>query len=125
MVTNLDQEREICDIFAIDEHGKPTTYLSFLILELMFCEPQRWFTTVELARLLAFKFSDVESICRQLKQVDFLVESTKVPNQYQYNLNCRNVDLQTGFESFLIDVQLESLPIHLILDYSPSFHSRV
>jgi len=123
MVTKSAEEREICDIFAIDEHGRPTTYLSFLILELMFCEPRRSFTTTELAKLLAARFSDVDSICRQLKEVDFLVECAKVPSQYQYNLNSANSDIQAAFEKFLVEVELEGLPVHLMLDYSPSFPS--
>jgi hypothetical protein len=123
MVAKLRNEKELADLRPIDEYGKPTTYLSFLVLELMFCEPHRWFTTTELARLLAARFSDVDSICRQLKQAHFLVECAKVPNQYQYNLNSTNSDLQAAFEKFLVEVELESLPVHLILDYSPSFRS--
>lgn len=117
------EERELCDASAVDEHGIPTTYLSFLILELMFCELHRWFTTAELAKLLAAKFSDVDSICRQLKEADFLVESAKVPGQYQYNVKTKNISVQAGFEKFLVEVELEGLPVHLMLDYSPSFRS--
>ena len=123
MVTKLTAEKELADLPPVDEYGKPTTYLSFLILELMFCDPHKWFTTTQLAKLLAAKFSDVDSICRQLQQADFLVESTKVPGQYQYNLNSINSDVQAAFERFLVEVELESLPVHLILDYSPSFRS--
>ena len=124
MATTLHLEKELDDLPPIDEHGKPTTYLSFLILEQMFCEPHRWFTTRELARLLAAKFSDVDSICRRLELADFLVESPNVPSQYQYNLNSANSDIQAAFEKFLVEVELESLPVHLMLDYSPSFRSR-
>lgn len=122
MNTTLHVDKQLYDLPPIDEHGKPTTYLSFLILELMFCEPHRWFTTTELAKLLAARFSDVDSICRQLKHADFLVESPKVPSQYQYNLTSAN-SVQAEFEKFLIEVELESLPIHLTLAYSPSFRS--
>lgn len=123
MSTTLLREKQLDDLPPIDEHGKPTTYLSFLILELMFCEPHRWFTTTELAKLLAARFSDVESICCQLKEVDFLAESTKVSGQYQYNLNSANSSVQAAFEKFLVEVELEALPVHLMLAYSPSFYS--
>ena len=123
MSTMLHIDKQLDDLPPIDEHGKPTTYLSFMILELMFCEPHRWFTTTELAKLLAARSSDVDLICRQLKQADFLVESTNVPSQYQYNLNSVNINVQAGYEKFLVEVELESLPVHLMLDYSPSFRS--
>jgi hypothetical protein len=123
MVIKSASEVEHLDTSAVDDTGKPTTYLSFLILELMFCDPHRWFTTIELTKLLAAKFSDVDSICDQLKQADFLVEYEKVPGQYQYNLNSANSDVQAAFEKFLVEVELESLPVHLMLDYSPSFRS--
>ncbi len=121
MSTTLHVDKQLDDLPPIDEHGKPTTYLSFLILELMFCEPHRWFTTTELTKLLAARFSDVDSICRQLKHTDFLVESPNVPSQYKYNLTSANSGVQAEFEKFLIEVELESLPVHLIFDYSPSF----
>lgn len=123
MVTTLYDDKQLDDLPPIDEHGKPTTYLSFLILELMFREPHRWFTTTELAKLLAARFSDVESICRQLKQTDFLFESPKVHSQYQYNLNSTNISVQVAFEKFLVEVELQALPVHLMLAYSPSFRS--
>ena len=123
MSTTLHLEKQLDDLPPIDEHGRPTTYLSFLILELMFCEPHRWFTMIELAKLLAARFSDVNSICQQLKQADFLVESTKVPSEYQYNLNSANSNVQAAFEKFLVEVELEALPVHLMLAYSPSFCS--
>lgn len=123
MNTTLNIDKQLDDLPPIDEHGKPTTYLSFLVLELMFCEPHRWFTTTELAKLLAARLSDVDSICRQLKYANFLVETPKVPDQYKYNLNSTNSDVQAAFEKFLVEVELESLPIHIMLDYSPSFRS--
>ena len=112
------------DIPPIDSQGIPTTYLSFLILDLMFSDRNRWFSSDQLAKLLAARFSDVESICRQLKYANFLVETPKLPDQYKYNLNSTNSDVQAAFEKFLVEVELESLPIHIMLDYSPSFRSR-
>lgn len=109
------------DIPPVDRNGKPTTYLSFLILELMLSQPKRWFSVKELSRLLAARLPDVDLICRQLKRQDLLAERPSQPGRYQYNWSSENVDLQIGFETFLIDVELESLPVHLTLPYSPSF----
>ena len=94
-----------------------------MILKLMFAQLKRWFTPQELAKLMAAKHSDTDVICRQLHRVDLLSEHPSQAGQYKYNLNCRNVDIQTGFEKFLVDVELGSLPVHLMLDYSPSFRS--
>lgn len=123
MVTGLPYEREPWNVFAVNEEGEPTTYLSFMILKTMFSEPYRWFTPKELGKLLVAKYTDVDSICCQLKQVDLLSKNASQHGHYRYNLNTTNVDLQTGFEKFLVDVELENLPVHLTLDYSPSFRS--
>ena len=123
MPTKLANEIELWDIFAIDERGRPTTYLSFMILKSMFSEPKRWFTPKELTKLLAAKYSDTETICHQLEMADLITENPSQPGQYRYNLKTRNVELQVGFEKFLVDVELESLPVHLMLTYSPSFRS--
>lgn len=123
MITERPHEHEPWDILAVDAKGRPTTYLSFMILKLMFSDPNRWFTPREIAKLLAAKCSDTDMICRQLELVDLLTENPSQPGQYQYNWSSTNVDLQVGFETFLVDVELESLPVHLMLAYSPSFRS--
>lgn len=124
MFTKTYDEEKFGDIPPIDKNGIPTTYLSFLILDLMFSERNRWFTAKDLAKLLAAKQSDTDSICRQLKLLDFLSEDSSQPTRYQYKLNSTNVDIQSGFEKFLVDVRLENLPVHLMLDYSPSLRRR-
>jgi hypothetical protein len=53
--------------------------------------------------------------------MDLLSESPSEPGQYRYNLDSESVDMQTGFEKFLAEVEVECLPVHLTLDYSPSF----
>lgn len=124
MVVEPYNERESRDVFAIDGRGRPTTYLSFMILKMMFSEPNRWFTSKELRRLLVANRRDTDLICRQLVYVDLISENATLPGQYQYNINSTNIDVQAGFEKFLVDVELESLPVNSMLDFSPSSHSR-
>lgn len=117
----LIYEEKFTNIPPIDMHGRPTTYLGFRILKLMFSQPRRWFTAKELGRLLVSKHSDTKLICRQLIQIDFLIEYPSQPSKYKYNLKCRNTDTQAAFESYLAEVYLKAIPVHLILDYSPSY----
>lgn len=109
---------------AIDTTGTPTTYLAYRILKLMFDRSRHSFTPSDLARLLAAKTSDTESICKGLKSQDILVENPEHLGHYSYNLNSNNIDVQTAFEKFLLDVELANLPVHLMLNYSPSFPYR-
>lgn len=117
----LIDEKEVADLTPIDKHGRPTTYLAFRILKLMFSQPNRFFTPRELAKLLVAKHSDTELICRQLERIDFLIEDPSQPGKYKYNLKCTNVDAQAALESYLAEVYLKAIPVHLILDYSPSY----
>ncbi len=117
----LIDEKEIPNLSPIDKNGKPTTYLSFRILKLMFSQPHRFFTPKELAKLLVAKPSDTEFICCQLKRIDFFSENPFELGKYKYNLKCKEVDTQAAFESYLAEVYLKSIPVHLILDYSPSY----
>lgn len=106
---------------SIDSQGIPTTYLSFLILDLMFSERNRWFTADQLARFFASRPSDTHAICAALKHVDFLIKDTSSPGTYKYNLDCRNAEQQSRLEKFLLEAELENLSVHTILPYSPSF----
>lgn len=123
MIVKPYDERKPWDVFAIDSQGRPTTYLSYMILKTMFSESYRWFTSKELDKFLVAEHTDVDTICRQLKHVDLLSENVSQRGQYRYNLNSKQVDLQTELEKFLVDVERENLPVHLTLDYSPSFRS--
>lgn len=125
MASEQSNKQEPYDIFAIDGKGRPTTYLSFRILKTIFREPSRWFTSKYIARLLVADYTDTDMICHQLELADFLNVKGSEPEQYRYNLNSRNIDVQVGFEKFLIEVELSSLPVHLMLDYSPSHSSRL
>ena len=109
------------DLPPIDSQGIPTTYLSFLILDLMFSERNRWFAADLIAKFLAARTSDVHEICYGLKQSDFLIEDDSALSTYRYNLNCCNAERQARLEKFLLEVELENLPLHSILPYSPSF----
>lgn len=123
MSTNakLIDEEQFTDLPPLDIHGRPTTYLGYRILKLMFSQPHESFTPKELAKLLVAKDSDTELICRQLKQIDFFSEESSQPGKYKYNLKCKNVDDQAALESYLAEVYLKAIPVHLILDYSPSY----
>ena len=123
MFTKPYDEEKFGDIPPIDKNGKPTTYLSFMILKVMFSEPNRWFTPEDLAKLLAANRSDTDSICHQLTVTDLLTSDSSQPGRYKYNINSNNIDIQTEFESFMADVELDNLPVHLMLDYSPSYRS--
>ena len=109
------------DCPSIDSQGIPTTYLSFLIVDLIFSQRNRWFTADQLAKLLAATPSDTHAICAGLKAADFLVEDAGAPGTYKYNLNCRNAERQARLEKFLLEVEFENLSVHAILPYSPSF----
>jgi hypothetical protein len=119
MITKPYNLPERLNVFAVDGQGIPTTYLSFEILKTAFSEPHRWFTTKELTTLFATTYYETNTICRQLELADLLTENPMQHGQYRYNLNSQNVDVQVGFEKFLIDVELENLPVHLMMDYSP------
>jgi hypothetical protein len=123
MATNarLIAEKKPSDVYPIDKHGRPTTYLAFRILKLMFSQPRKLFTPKELAKLLAAKHSDTELICRQLKRIDFFSEDPSQPGKYKYNLKCKNADAQAALESYLAEVYRKAIPVYLILDYSPSY----
>lgn len=115
------EEREVIDLPPIDSQGIPTTYLSFLILDLMFSERNRWFTSDQIAKFLAARSSDAHAICTGLKHADFLIEDASAPGTYKYNLNCCNAERQAKLEKFLLEVELDNLSVHSILPYSPSF----
>jgi len=119
--TKFTEEQEVVELPPIDTRGIPTTYLSFLILDLMFSGRNRWFTADQLAKFHAVAISDTQSICAGLKQADFLLEDEQHPGTYKYNLNCRNAESQARLEKFLLEVELENLSVHSILPYSPSF----
>ena len=109
------------DLPPIDSQGIPTTYLSFLILDLMFSERNRWFAADQIAKFLAARTSDVHAICDGLKHANFLIEDDSTPGTYKYNLHCYNVERQARLEKFLLEVELENLSVYSILPYSPSF----
>jgi len=109
------------DLPPIDSQGIPTTYLSFLLLDMMFSERNRWFSADQIAKFLAARSSDTHAICAGLRQADFLIEDDSTPGTYKYNLHCCNVERQASLEKFLLEVELENLCVHSILPYSPSF----
>ena len=111
------------ELQPIDDCGRPTTYLSYMILKTTLYESNRWFTSGELAKLLAARQAEVDEICRGLMQADLLAEKYTHPREYKYNTHSRNTDVQIGFEKYVVDVEVEALPVHLTLDYSPSHRS--
>ena len=117
---NLAHERALWDIFPIDGQGRPTTYLSFSILKVLFSRAQRAYTPQELAELLAADHDEVRIICRQLQLAELIMKTGGEYESYKYNLKSRNIDVQAGFEKFLVDVEQEGLPADLISDYCPS-----
>lgn len=121
MFTKPCDEEKIGDLPPIDSQGMPTTYLSFLILDMMFSERNTWFAANQIAKFFAAKNSDALAICAGLKQADFLIEDESTPGTYQYNLHCYDVERQASLEKFLLEVELENLSVHSILPYSPSF----
>ncbi len=108
--------------FPVDKYGRPTTYVSFMVLKAMLSEPRRWFAPRELAECLATKQADVCLICRQLQEMGLVCKSLTEQEQYRYNLESNEgSELQLRLEKFLAEVEVENLPVHLTLDYSPSF----
>jgi hypothetical protein len=121
MLTKHSDDNKSKDIPPIDSQGIPTTYLSFLILDLMFSERNRWFAADQIAKFFAAKSTDAHTICASLKHTDFLIEDDSAPGTYKYNLHCCDVERQARLEKFLLEVELENLSVHSILPYSPSF----
>jgi hypothetical protein len=121
MLTKHSDDNKSKDISPIDIQGIPTTYLSYLILDLMFSERNRWFTADQIAKFFAAKSSDAHAICDGLKYADFLIEDDSTPSIYKYNLHCRDAERQARLEKFLLEVELENFSVHSILPYSPSF----
>jgi len=120
VVTDLVFERKLWDHFPIDGQGKPTTYLSYRILKLLFSTPQRSYTSRQLAEMFAADPKEVDVICRQLHLADLVVENPGENKSYRYKLDSKNVDVQAGFEKFIVDVEHDNLPVHLMLVYSLS-----
>ncbi len=108
----------------IDDFGRPTTYLSYRLLKYMYKYRNESYTPRELSGLLCAKHSDVKLLFRQLKKLDFIVEDLENSQKFRYNLNCKNVELQAEFESYLVEVLLKSLPVHRMVDYSPSYRQK-
>jgi hypothetical protein len=118
------QKRDPWDIFPLDEEGRPTTYLSYRVLRTMFSQPRRQYTTRELCEVLASKEYEIEVILKQLALVDIVQQNPSCPGYYSYNLSSRNIEMQSDLETFLLDVELEGLPVHIMLDYSPTLPFR-
>ena len=116
--------REPVDKPPISQSGKPTTYLTYRMLEFMFSHRDETFTPHRLARLMAAKQYDTNLLCRQLKDMDFIIEDHPGTGKYRYNLNSTNIELQASFERFLVEVETEDLPVHLMLNYPPSYLSK-
>lgn len=126
MTVPLDSadEKELLDTPPIDKYGRPTTYLAFRILKFMFSQRDKSFASNKLSKLMAANLSDTELICKQLKYLDLFIEDHSQPSKYRYNLNSTNTETQASFERYLVEVEFEALPVHLMLDYSPSYRSR-
>ena len=120
---NLDQERTLWDIFPVDGNGRPTTFLSYRILKLLFSTYRDSYTPTELANLLASDTLEVDVICRQLHMADLVTENLGENKSYKYNLNSSNIDVQAGFEKFIVDVEEEGFPTTLMSEYSPSIRT--
>lgn len=120
MAANIADARKLWSIFPVNDQGKPTTYLCYRLLKLLFSNPRRSYTPIELANLLASDIKEVDVMCRQLHLADLLTVTPGENKSYSYNLQSTNTDVQSGFEKYLVDVEREDLPVHLELDYSPS-----
>ena len=112
---------ELIELDAIDNNGLPTTYLCFNILKAFFKEPRKYFNTNHLRSLYAAKKKDVELICKQLHDKDFITQNPSNLKEYRYNLNSKNMEKQCNFERFLVEVEVDAVPVHERLPYSPSF----
>ena len=104
---------------ALDDNGRPTSYLAFKILKLLFSPPfpptRPELTAHEVAALLATNCQNVELILQQLEQDKLLTKTTTHPNRYQYNLHCPDVERQANLEKFLLEAELKNLPVHRML----------
>ena len=109
------------DSFPLDTNGRPTSYLAYMVLKAAFVEPSRWFTAADFAKLLAASETDTKALCKDFRTVELFFEDDSSPGRYRYNLECPHSELQVAFEKFLVDVEYDSIPVHLTLDYSPSF----
>ncbi len=122
MTFRVPGKREYEAFPPLDRLGRPTTYLTFQIMETLH-GTNHGFTVEELARLLSANPADTHALCRQLEEIDFLYRDKTEPHSYRYNYRSKNEDAQIRFERFLVDVEVEGLPVHLTLDYSPSHRS--
>ena len=106
---------------VIDGHGRPQNYLTFRILRLLFSPPfpprRPSFTAKEIAALLAENDQEVEHTLHQLQHADLLTKPPSQLDHYQYNFfTCPHVDIQAALEKFILNAELEDLPIHLMFD---------
>ena len=114
MPDKLARTDDLWRTFPIDGDGRPTTYLSYLILERLFSHPQKAYASRELAGALATDVDYIEVTLHQLFLADIVIRDSEKPNSYRYDLRSPNVDVQAGIEKFLLEVELEHLPVHLM-----------
>ena len=106
----------------IGQNGRPTSYIAFRILRLFFSPPfpppKPIFHPDEVAALLAADYGKTREIIKQFADMELLNELPDRTSHYRYNFtnSCKNLDLQSSFETFLIEVQQINIPIHLIWD---------
>ena len=104
----------------IDDEGRPTCFLSFRILRLLFSPPfpppRPMYNTKEIASFLAADYHKTDTILKYFVDLDMLTEPPGHPGYYKYNMNCPNIELQAGFEKYLVEFEQNNLPVQLSFD---------
>lgn len=112
----------IQDKFALNDEGLPTTYVCFEILRRLYYSRNEYTTIGCLRSQFATRKDDVNLICEQLVEADYLELDANNDNAIRYKFrNCRNDERQCRFEKYLLDVETDMICVKDILPYSPSF----
>lgn len=92
--------------FVVDRRGIPTSHAAYKLLQWLFDHRGQNALIAEVAQAIGLPVETVESMCRQLKLLDMVLEEPPLSHRYRYHLDCWDVELQAAVESAMVDYQM-------------------
>lgn len=96
--------------FVIDRRGVPTSHAAYDLIEWLFNHRGRCAHLSEIAKDLKLPQSLIQSMCRQLKLLDMVLEEPALSRRFRYHLDCWDFELQAAVETALLDYQMRGHP---------------
>ena len=106
--------------FAIDGNGLPSTQVCFGLLKIFYEKKNKYVSLKFLRSQFATRKSDIDDICTQLVEADYIEENPHNPSEYRYKLDSENCQLQSNYEKYLLECEGSPGQVKS-LSYSPSF----